>query len=51
MQDNETLKLNKEFSKTKILHQDVKNEDPQKLEEYLGNKKTILIGGPPCQPF
>ena len=47
----ETLKLNKEFSKTKILHQDVKNEKPEKLEEYLSNKKTILIGGPPCQPF
>ena len=47
----ETLKLNKEFSKTKILHQDVKNEEPEKLEEYLSNKKTILIGGPPCQPF
>ena len=31
----ETLKLNKEFSETKILHQDVKNEEPQKLEEYL----------------
>jgi len=47
----ETLKLNKEFSETKILHHDVKNEEPQKLEEYLNSKKTILIGGPPCQPF
>ena len=47
----ETLRLNKEFSKTKILHQDVKNEKPEKLEKYLNGKKTILIGGPPCQPF
>ena len=47
----ETLRLNKQFSKTKILHQNVKNEKPEKLEEFLGSKKTILIGGPPCQPF
>ena len=47
----ETLKLNSEFLKTRILKQDVKNEKPEKLEEYLSSKKTILIGGPPCQSW
>ena len=51
LDSTKTLELNKEFSNTKILHQDVKNERPEKLEEHLSSKKTILIGGPPCQPF
>jgi DNA (cytosine-5)-methyltransferase 1 len=51
LDSTKTLELNKEFANTKILYQDVKNERPEKLEEHLGSKKTILIGGPPCQPF
>jgi len=47
----ETLKLNNQFKKTEILNEDVKNLKPKSIEQYLGNKKTIIIGGPPCQPF
>ena len=47
----ETLKLNNEFKTTAILKEDIKNFDPKKVEKYLNGKKTILIGGPPCQPF
>ena len=47
----ETLKLNNQFKKTEILNEDIKNLKPKSIEQYLGNKKTIIIGGPPCQPF
>ena len=47
----ETLKLNNQFKNTKILHEDIKNLKPKNLEQHLGNKKIIIIGGPPCQPF
>ena len=47
----ETLKLNSEFSKTKIIKQDIKKSKPKDLEKYLNGNKTIIIGGPPCQPF
>jgi DNA (cytosine-5)-methyltransferase 1 len=47
----ETLKLNNQFKKTEILNEDIKNLKPKSIEQYLSNKKTIVIGGPPCQPF
>ena len=34
-----------------ILNQDIKKIKPIKIEKYLNKKKTIIIGGPPCQPF
>ena len=47
----ETLKKNHQFSGTKIIKADIKNYKPKLLEKYLNGKKTIIIGGPPCQPF
>jgi len=47
----ETLKLNSEFSKTKVIRQDIKKSKPKEIEKYLNGGKTIIIGGPPCQPF
>ena len=40
----ETLKLNSEFSKTKIIKQDIKKSKPKDLEKYLNGNKTIIIG-------
>lgn len=47
----QTLNLNKQFSNTKILNEDIKLINPTKITEFLNDKKTIIIGGPPCQPF
>ena len=46
-----TLLMNSEFKNTKIVNQDIKKIKPTKIEKYLNKKKTIIIGGPPCQPF
>tara|TARA_Y100000590_G_C15685047_1_gene1001263 strand:- start:867 stop:1910 length:1044 start_codon:yes stop_codon:yes gene_type:complete len=47
----ETLKKNHQFSETKIIKADVKKYKPKSIEKHLNGKKTIIIGGPPCQPF
>ena len=49
-----TLRANKQFSNTAIWHRDIKDIP---LADYLDalrphkDKKLILVGGPPCQPF
>ena len=46
-----TLKLNSEFENTEVILGDVKKIKIKNVEKYLGVGKTIIIGGPPCQPF
>jgi DNA (cytosine-5)-methyltransferase 1 len=49
-----TMKQNKLFKNTEILHEDVRNMDSKHYKKLLIKnkvKKFILIGGPPCQPF
>ena len=46
-----TLELNSEFKKTKIIKEDIKKTTVKNIEKYLNGGKTIIIGGPPCQPF
>ena len=45
-----TLEQNFEF-KNKIIKEDIKSTKPKNIEKYLSSQKTIIIGGPPCQPF
>jgi len=47
----ETLKLNNNSKKKKIIQGDIKNLKPGSIEKYLSKKDIIIIGGPPCQPF
>lgn len=50
----ETLKANKIFKKTKIFNEDILDFDINEFKKIINqnnNKKVILIGGPPCQPF
>ena len=44
----ETLRLNHSKLKCAVLEEDVKNIS---FQTWRGEKNTILIGGPPCQPF
>ena len=46
-----TLELNSEFKETRIIKDDIKKIKVKEIEKYLNGKKTIIIGGPPCQPF
>lgn len=49
-----TLSANKIFSRTQIIHGDIrdsKGTDYKKILKDKKPKKLILIGGPPCQPF
>ncbi len=46
-----TLKLNSHFNDTTVIEEDIKNFKIKNIEKYLNGKKTIIIGGPPCQPF
>ena len=46
-----TLELNSEFKETKIIKDDIKKTKVKEIEKYLNGNKTIIIGGPPCQPF
>ena len=46
-----TLKLNSEFENTEVILEDVKKIKIKNVEKHLGVGKTIIIGGPPCQPF
>lgn len=34
-----------------FLRADIRKLDPRKVEEIIGGKPDIVIGGPPCQPF
>lgn len=50
----ETMKANELFKDTKIFHDDIVNFDVNEFKKIIKkerNKKIILIGGPPCQPF
>ena len=50
----QTLKSNKMFSDAKILQEDIANIKGKDLKKILNTdktEKTIIIGGPPCQPF
>ena len=46
-----TLESNSDFKETKIIKDDIKKTKVKEIEKYLNGKKTIIIGGPPCQPF
>jgi len=47
----ETLKLNNNSKNKIIIQEDIKKLKPSSIEKYLTKKNTIIIGGPPCQPF
>jgi len=50
----ETLKLNKQFKRSKIIMNDIAKVSSNTLKTQLKKsrkEKYILIGGPPCQPF
>lgn len=44
----ETLKFNHAAFGTEILERDIREVD---LSQWYGNVDSILVGGPPCQPF
>jgi len=49
-----TLKKNKIFQNSEIIHDDINNVNGEHYKELFKKHKsgkTILIGGPPCQPF
>ena len=50
----ETLGTNRVFSKTTLVHSDIREVSASELLAASGSKKGevgLLIGGPPCQPF
>ncbi len=46
----ETLRINADDDTMEIIHEDIKNVTFDRFRQYTSDP-SILIGGPPCQPF